>query len=126
MAKFYQLVAWTEKGQVKMIPSLVAELAQPYLERIKAVEAEKKQWEETAQTDQLLRLSRAYEALGQFYLRVGYRQEAYRQFEEAADLILGCSTDILWKDSEWGYRLVSVLANRVRELRGLIPSPDSA
>ena len=90
------------------------------------MEAEKKQWEEAAQIKQLLRQSRAFEELGRFYLRVGYRQEAYRQFEEAAEIILGCSTDILWKDSEWGYRLVSVLANRVRELRDLIPSPDSS
>lgn len=126
MAKYYQLVAWTDKDQVKMIPSLVSELAEPYFARIEAVEAEKKQWEEAAQIKQLLRQSRAYEELGRFYLRVGYRQEAYSQFEEAAEIILGCSTDILWKDSEWGYRLVSVLANRVRELRDLIPSPDSS
>ena len=109
-----------------MIPSLMSELAEPYFARIEAVEAEKKQGEEAAQIKQLLRQSRAYEELGRFYLRVGYRQEAYRQFEEAAEIILGCSTDILWKDSEWGYRLVSVLANRVRELRDLIPSPDSS
>ena len=126
MAKYYQLVAWTDKDQVKMIPSLVSELAEPYFARIEAVEAEKKQWEEAAQIKQLLRQSRAYEGLGRFHLRVGYRQEAYRQFEEAAEIILGCSTDILWKDSEWGYRLVSVLANRGRVLRDLSPSPDSS
>lgn len=34
MAKSYQLVALTEKGQVKMIPSLAAELAKPYVQKI--------------------------------------------------------------------------------------------
>ena len=29
MAKTYQLMAWTDKGQVKMVPSLVAEMADP-------------------------------------------------------------------------------------------------
>lgn len=107
----YQLVAWTEKGQVKMLPSLVAELAEPYVETLKDLQAEPRQWAEGPQTAQLLRLSRAHEDLARFFLRVGYWQDAFLQFVEAATTVTDC-TDVCWKDSDYGYFLHRPLENR--------------
>lgn len=54
MAKSYQLMAWTDKGQVKMIPSLVAELAEPYVQRIQALEDKPRAHGEDAEVGFLL------------------------------------------------------------------------
>jgi hypothetical protein len=35
----YQLVAWTDKGQVKLLPELLREYAQPYMDRIESLQA---------------------------------------------------------------------------------------
>ena len=53
--KKHCLVAWTQKGQIRMIPSLINELAEPYRERIAEVET-----------------------------RLGRPNEAYQEFENAA------------------------------------------
>lgn len=111
MAKSYQLMAWTDKGQVKMIPSLVAELAGPYVQRIQALEDKPRAHGEDAETGQLLRRSRAHEALARFFLRVGYWEDAFLQFAEAAMLITNCS-DELWNDAEVGFLLHTPLEHR--------------
>ena len=54
MAKTYQLMAWTDKGQVKMVPSLVAELAEPYVQRILTLEDEPRARGEYAEVGFLL------------------------------------------------------------------------
>lgn len=111
MAKTYQLMAWTEKGQVKMIPSLVAELAEPFVQRIQAVEEEPRARGEEEETEQLIRHSRAHEALGRFFLRVGYWEDAFLQFAEAAMTVTYCS-DELWNDAEVGFLLHTPLEHR--------------
>ena len=88
MAKTYQLMAWTDKGQVKMIPSLVAELAEPYVQRIQAIKQVPHSRDENAETRQLIRLSRAHEAFARFFLRVGYWEDAFLQYTEAALVVL--------------------------------------
>ena len=111
MAKTYQLMAWTEKGQVKMIPSLVSELAEPYVRRIQEAEDEPRARGEEAETEQLIRHSRAHEALGRFFLRVGYWEDAFLQFAEAAMTVTYCS-DELWNDAEVGFLLHTPLEHR--------------
>ena len=111
MAKTYQLLAWTEKGQVKMIPSLVAELAEPFVQRIQAVEDEPRAHGKDAETLQLIRHSRAHEALARFFLRVGYWEDAFLQFAEAAMAVTNCS-DELWNDAEVGFLLHTPLEHR--------------
>ena len=117
MAKSYQLVAWTDKGQVKMIPSLVAEMAKPYVRRIQAVEDEPQAWGEEAETEQLLRTSRAYEALARFFLRVGYWQDAFLQYVQAALAVTNC-TDYRWIDAGEGYILYAPLEHRFFAMYG--------
>lgn len=103
MAKSYQLAAWTDRGQVKMLPSLVEELAQPYLRSIEAAKNEDCAYFD-AEIGQLLRRSRAYERLGRFYRRVGYRQEAFACFAAAAKCCTEAS-DWHWSQSDGGYVL---------------------
>ena len=110
MAKFYQLAAWTDRGQVKMLPSLVEELAKPYLRNIEAAENEDCAYFD-AEIDQLLRRSRAYERLGRFYRRVGYRQEAFACFAAAAKSCTEAS-DRHWSQSDGGYVLTRPLKLR--------------
>ena len=111
MAKTYQLMAWTDKGQVKMVPSLVAELAGPYVQRIQAVEQEPRARGRDEETAQLLRLSRAHEALAGFFLRVGYWEDAFLQFVDAA-MAASYSSDDCWDDAEVGFLLHAPLAHR--------------
>lgn len=108
-AKACQLVAWTDKGQVRMIPSLVSEMVQPYVETIEKLEKMSRNDEEEVLI--ILRLSRAYEALGDFFLRIGYWRDAFPQFVKAA---LTCvpSSDSCWLDCEDGYLLLRPLRNR--------------
>lgn len=117
MAKTYQLMAWTDKGQVKMVPSLVAELAKPYVQRIQAVEAEPQAWGEEAETEQLFRHSRAHEALGRFFQRVGYWEDAFLQYVKAATVLTNC-TDGRWIDAGDGYVLYTPLEHRFLAMYG--------
>jgi len=80
--KQYALTAWTEKGQVRMIPSLINDLSIPYRETIESLSARKQGQRET---DWLLELSRAHEDFARFLLRVGRPLEAYTEFENAAN-----------------------------------------
>ena len=104
-------MAWTDKGQVKMVPSLASELAEPYMKRIQAAEDEPRAHGEDAETEQLFRRSRAHEALARFFLRVGYWEDAFLQFAEAALLITNCSDD-RWNDAEVGFLLHTPLEHR--------------
>ena len=94
--KKYALAAWTENGQIRMIPSLVNELSVPYREKIEHLEG---QWNvdrnEGEEIGYILAKSRAHEAFARFLLRVGYPKEAYLEYENAAKVCLYCS-DNLW------------------------------
>lgn len=82
MANKYVLAAWTEKGKVHMIPSLVNELSIPYREEIGRLEECRDDYRR--EVGWLLARSRAHERFARFLLRVGYPQEAYVEFENAA------------------------------------------
>ena len=66
----YQLVAWTDKGQVKLLPELLREYAQPYIDRIESLKAFYDEGWDDGQgrlTEQdVIALSRSYEAYGRF------------------------------------------------------------
>lgn len=97
MAKSYQLVAWTERGEVRMVPSLLEALSLPYRERIAAIEA---QWEHVEdETGWLYAQSKAHEAFARFLLRAGRPREAYTEYENAARVCTYCS-DGLWLQGE--------------------------
>jgi hypothetical protein len=91
--KKYALAAWTERGEVRMVPSLVYEAARPYRERIEKLEARYEDYED--EVGWLLSLSRAHEAYARFFLRVGLPREAYFEYSKAATVCAWCS-DSLW------------------------------
>ena len=106
----YQLVAWTDRGQVKMLPELLREYAQPYIDRIETLKAFYDEgWDDELGrlTEQdVIALSRSYEAYGRFLQLHGKRQEAFEAFANAAAV---CLDDRFMIDSEYGYVLVGAL-----------------
>ena len=97
--KKYTLVAWTEDGNVRMVPSLVNELSAPYRERIENLQAMDAEVEN--EVGWLIARSRAHEQLARLLLGAGYRMEAYTEYENAAEVCTLCS-DILWRQGEMG------------------------
>lgn len=97
MHKKYTLVAWTEHGAVRMVPSLVNEASEPFRERIEYLES---LWEEVEdEIGWLLAQSRAHEEFARFLVSVGHTREAYVEFENAAKVCTYCS-DGLWLQGE--------------------------
>ena len=91
--KTYSLVAWTEDGEVRMIPSLINECSLPYRQRIASLES---QWGKTEnEVGLIIAQSRAHEDLARFFLRVGRIREAYQEYENAAEVCAICYDD-LW------------------------------
>ena len=109
----YQLVAWTDKGQVKLLPELLREYAQPYIDRIESLKAFYDEGWDDGQgrlTEQdVIALSRSYEAYGRFLRLHGKRHEAFEAFTDAAAV---CLDDRFKIDSEYGYVLVGALPKR--------------
>ena len=91
----YSLVAWTEKGQVRMIPSLVNEMKAPYEEKVARIEAQDYEDE----VGWLLSRSRSWEEYARFFLNLGYLKQAYQCYENAAEVCTYCS-DRLWLQGE--------------------------
>lgn len=93
----YTLVAWTESGKLRMVPSLVNIAAEPYKETIARLEA---MWEDVEdEIGWLLARSRAHERFARFLLSVGYPREAYQEYRNAAMVCAWCS-DELWLQGE--------------------------
>jgi hypothetical protein len=92
----YTLAAWTENGQIRMVPSLVNELSVPYREKIERLD---EKWNVDRSKDEevgwILARSRAHEEFARFLLRVGYPKEAFEEYGNAAQVCLLCS-DRLW------------------------------
>lgn len=103
MVKSSQLVAWTENGRVRMLPSLVRQLAQPYIEQIEDIES-LRPFHFREQPKYLIQLSRAYEDLGRFYERVGYIRNAFDAYASAAIEVTNVD-DFWWCDCDEGFVL---------------------
>ena len=91
--KKYTLVAWTENGQLRMIPSLINECSLPYRERIEWLDGHYP--DDDNEIGWILARSRAHETLARFFLSVGRPREAYLEYENAALVCAWCS-DGLW------------------------------
>ena len=85
--KKYTLVAWTEKGEVRMVPSLINDAAEPYRRRIAYLESFRDDVED--EVGCLIAQSRAHEAFARFLLSVGHPREAYVEFSNAALVCTG-------------------------------------
>lgn len=115
--KSFQLVAWTEKGKVKMVPSLLEEVSESYRESIRRTE---KFYEGPAsgEIERILAHSRSLELYGNMLLRSDFIVEAFRQYVKAADVCLGGS-DSLWYQHDSGYTTAPELRARFRTLYAL-------
>ena len=90
MANSYQLVAWTDKGQVKMIPEEAAAFLDKELEKIESLH-DQIRYGTHYETQDILRVSCAYEKLGLLLSSVGMFDEAFRQLLQAAYCCRWCS-----------------------------------
>ena len=114
----YQLVAWTDKGQVKMLPNVLREYAQPFINEIERLRAFNEEWWNPERgrltTQDVLALSQSYEAYGRFLLLHGKCQEAFEAFVDGARV---CLDDRFKIDSEYGYVLVGALPKRYHYMK---------
>lgn len=110
MANAYQLVAWTEKGQVRMIPSEVTAFMHQYIDEIDRI-SDKVRYGTRFEVPDLLQLSSAYEKFGRELLDLGRYEDAFFQFAQAADCC--CHSDNNWTyDDEFGSSLCRPLRGR--------------
>ena len=91
-SKKYTLVAWTEKGEVRMVPSLINDAAEPYRRRIAYLESFRD--DVVDEVGWLIAQSRAHEAFARFLLSVGHPREAYVEFSNAAVVCTFCSDTV--------------------------------
>ena len=108
MTKSYQLVAWTDKGQVRMIPSEVTDYIHAELEAIDR-QADSIRYRSEQERGGILKLSQAYEKLAVGLLRLGRIEDAFEQYARAAQCCLQSSE---WDDTEWGEILCKPLRGR--------------
>lgn len=108
MAKSYQLVAWTEKDQVRMIPSEVSDYIHAELQVIGRM-TDSIRYYSVHERQDIIRLSQAHEKLAVGLFRLGRIEEAFGQYAQAARCCL-CGSE--WQDTEWGEILCKPLRGR--------------
>ena len=109
MEKSYQLVAWTDKGRVRMLPSEVNTFLHEELDKINRL-SDRIRYNTCHEVHDLLEWSCAYEKLALQLLDLGQVEDAFRQLSQAA---LCCTASWNnWEDTEWGYVLCKPLRGR--------------
>jgi len=108
MAKSYQLVAWTDKGQVRMLPGEVTAYLHDELDAI-FQQADRIRYRTAYERGDILRVSQAYEKLAVRLLDLGRIEEAFEQYVQAAQC---CLSSLEWDDTEWGEVLCRPLRGR--------------
>jgi len=108
MANSYQLVAWTEKGQVRMIPSVVTEHLHVELDAINRL-VDSIRYRTVYERGDIFRVSQAYEKLAVRLLNLGHVEDAFEQYAHAAQCCLSSNE---WQDTEWGEILCKPLRGR--------------
>lgn len=116
MVKTSQLVAWAENGRVRMLPSLVRQLEQSYIEQIEDIES-LRPFHFREQPKYLIELSRAYENLGVYYERVGYIRDAFDAYAAAAIEVTNVD-DFWWCDCDEGFVLSQPFRSRFFTMYG--------
>lgn len=86
MTKSYQLVAWTDKGQVKMLPCEVNALISESQAKIDRL-IDGIRFDTYYEVSDILEVCGAYEQLGISLLNLSKIDEAFRQFAKAASRI---------------------------------------
>ena len=83
MEKSYQLVAWTDKGRVRMLPSEVNTFLHEELDKINRL-SDRIRYNTCHEVHDLLEWSCAYEKLALQLLDLGQVEDAFRQLSQAA------------------------------------------
>ena len=112
-SKSYSLVAWTEKGQVRMVPSLVNEQKKPFEKKLELFKTEC----HYSDAGWLLAYSGAWDEYARFFMNIGYFRQAYRCYENAATVCTYGSTDLLWVDDDNSSQPVLPLFRRFLAMR---------
>lgn len=108
MDNFYQLVAWTDNGQVRMLPSEVAAFLQAELDAINRLIG-KIRYRSVYERGDIFQVSQAYEKLAVRLLGLGQIEDAFEQYVQAAQC---CLSSKEWNDTEWGEILCKPLSGR--------------
>ena len=101
MANAYQLVAWTEKGRVRMIPSQISACLCEEQAAIDALRA-RIGYGTSHEIRDILEVSSACERLGHRLLQLGAVEAAFLQYVDAARSCLHCS-ERLWYETDDGF-----------------------
>lgn len=109
MAKAYQLVAWTEKGQVRMIPSEITAFLHKELDNVNRL-SDRIRYKTYHEVHDILQVSSAYEKLAYQLLDLGQTEDAFIQFSHAALCCTGSGNN--WSETEWGPVLEKPLRGR--------------
>lgn len=109
MPKSYQLVAWTEDGKVRMVPSQIDTYIHEELEQIQSI-IDKVRYGTYHEVHDLLQLSSAYEKLALNLLSLGQVSDAFRMLVDAAHCCTASYNN--WEDTEWGDLLCRPLRGR--------------
>jgi len=109
MAKSYQLVAWTEKGQVRMIPSQFNDYLNEELQHINQL-GERVRYGTYYEVHDLLALSSAFEKLALSVLGMGKVEQGFQLLAQAAFCCTASENN--WTDTEWGEMLCKPLRGR--------------
>lgn len=109
MAKSYQLVTWTEKGQVRMILSLVDAFIHDEVEKLDRI-CDRVRYGSYHEVGDLLKVSSAYEKLALEVLALGQTESAFLLLAEAAFCCTASRGN--WEDTEWGEILCKPLRGR--------------
>lgn len=96
MANSCQLVAWTDKGRVKMIPSQIDEFVRESLDEIDCL-IDRVRYNTRYEVGDILNVSRDYEKLARRLLELGEVEDAFFQFAQAAEC---CFMGDNWEDYE--------------------------
>lgn len=108
MANSYQLVAWTDKGQIRMIPSEVTAYLHAETDSIDRM-AENIRFRTFHERGDIFRVSQAYEKLAVRMLDLGRTEDAFELYVQAAQCCLSSNE---WQDTEWGEILCKPLRGR--------------
>jgi hypothetical protein len=109
MAKSYQLVTWTDKGQVRMIPSQLDAYIHEEVQHLNCI-CDRVRYGTCHEVGDLLNVSTAYEKLALNLLDLGRREEAFLLLAEAAHCCTASPNN--WRETEWGDVLEKPLRGR--------------
>ena len=98
MANSYQLVAWTDKGQVRMIPSEVTAYLHAEMAVIDRM-ADKIRYLTVYERSDIFRVSQSYEKLAVRMMDLGRTEDAFELYVQAAQCCLSSNE---WQHTEWG------------------------